>query len=332
MLSGLWGLTHLSQNSKIHLTTFFLKVKFKRIKHLDLTVKQLLDLHNQTREAYQRFWQPLVLGVLNAPAEVASAKLLLNVLDKAFFTDSDSSAIIIPTIGLSELFEPIKDKFDSSGNKILLNSICNQLLIENNNCVGVKLHSGEFIFADKVISTLPPKRLLKVLPEKFMKHNTFSELNNFQYSPITSVFLWFDRNVMDSPFCAVLNSNIQWIFNKNMISNIPPKLGTALISLTISNSVELSANKPSEIINIILKELSIVLPETQNAKLLHSRVITERRATVVLTPKTEYIRPTFESPINNLLLAGDWTATGLPATLEGAAISGIKAANFARNN
>jgi zeta-carotene desaturase len=166
-------------------------------------------------------------------------------------------------------------------------------------------------------------------------------LKNIRTSPITSVHLWFDRRVMTEPFLALLEHTTQWIFNKSLLSaavsggekgpeSEPGKAEAGArgqyLQLVISASYDLVPRSRQEIIDLCLRELAEVLPATRDAKLEKATVIKEVHATFSPEPGVDRWRPGQEIGIENLYLAGDWTQTGWPATMEGAVRSGYLAA------
>lgn len=150
----------------------------------------------------------------------------------------------------------------------------------------------------------------------------------FVSTPIVSINLWFDREVFDGEFAAVLNSNIQWIFNRSRICRPPGGRQAAgqHLSLVISGAETIVDWTKEFIVQTALADVKRVLPRADEATLVHSLVIKERRATFSPRPGMEALRPGTRTAVDNLFLAGDWTATGLPATIEGAVLSGKKAA------
>lgn len=153
-------------------------------------------------------------------------------------------------------------------------------------------------------------------------------LSRFSSSPIITLHLWFDRQVLDKPFVAVLDSTVQWIFNKSALLGIQRR--DQYLSLVISAASKIVDVPKEKLVRLALNELADLLPASKEATLVHSLVIKEKRATFSPVPEVLPLRPPTESGIPNLFLAGDWTDTGFPATIEGAVMSGRKAARAAR--
>jgi zeta-carotene desaturase len=172
---------------------------------------------------------------------------------------------------------------------------------------------------------VPHEAVLKLLPEGLVANEPlFSRIRNLKVSPITSVHFWFDRDVMTEPFLTLLDRTTQWIFNKSRLND---GLGEGrYLQSVISASYGLMERSRQEIIGLCLGELRQVLPEASRARLIKATVIKEAAATFSPEAGADRWRPSQRSPLRNLFLAGDWTATGWPATMEGAVRSGYLAA------
>jgi uncharacterized protein with NAD-binding domain and iron-sulfur cluster len=139
----------------------------------------------------------------------------------------------------------------------------------------------------------------------------------FEHSPITGIHLWFDRQVTTLPHATLLDRTIQWMFNKE---------GGRYLQLVVSASRNLTSLSRAEIIEIAMGDLRHYFPPIKDAKLLKSHVIKEQRATFSAAPGTESKRPAAHHGLPGAYLAGDWTRSGWPATMEGAVRSGYLAA------
>jgi uncharacterized protein with NAD-binding domain and iron-sulfur cluster len=192
-----------------------------------------------------------------------------------------------------------------------------EVLLEANRSSGVRLEDGSEVRADYCVVALPFDRVGKVLPERLREIPSFANLSNLQPSPITSVHLWFDRAVMEEPFVAVLDKTTQWVFNRAQLG---------YVQVVISASAGLTGKSQQEIIDLCRKELAEVLPLSRQAELLRFTVIREANATFSPAPGSDAWRPPQRTPVDNLFIAGDWTQTGWPATMESAVRSGYLAA------
>jgi zeta-carotene desaturase len=150
----------------------------------------------------------------------------------------------------------------------------------------------------------------------------FASLLLLRPAPIISINLWFDRPITDLDFAGLRGATVQWLFNKGKIS----EQGDGYVSLVLSGAYRHIATSKEELLAVALRELGDFFPEARQARLLRSLVIKERFATFSPSCEAEALRPATRTPIRGLFLAGDWTATGLPATIEGAVQSGYAAA------
>jgi zeta-carotene desaturase len=138
-----------------------------------------------------------------------------------------------------------------------------------------------------------------------------------EHSPITGVHLWFDREITNLPHATLLDRTMQWVFNKDR---------GRYLQLVVSASRDLTALGRGEIIDMAIGDLRLYFPKVKDARLLKAHVVKEQRATFSAAPETECLRPAPESGLPRAFLAGDWTRTGWPATMEGAVRSGYLAA------
>lgn len=202
-----------------------------------------------------------------------------------------------------------------------------EIAVEGERITGVALDSGEVLRADYFISALPYEALLELLPAAIVSESRkFAGIRNLRNSPITSVHLWFDRQVMTEPFITMLDTTTQWIFNKSLLSGTANSSAGQYLQLVISASYDLVSQSRQEIIAKCQAEIAPVLPATRDAKVVKATVIKETAATFSPEPGCDRWRLAARSSIQGLFLAGDWTATGWPATMEGAVRSGYLAA------
>jgi uncharacterized protein with NAD-binding domain and iron-sulfur cluster len=200
-----------------------------------------------------------------------------------------------------------------------------RLRIADDRVVAAEADGGHEETADAYLLAVPQDAVLELLPVQVSERQPiFANLRNLHTSPITSAHLWFDRDVMSEPFLILLDRTTQWIFNKSGLYGGPGD--GCYLQLVISASYDQVPRSRQEIVDLCLAEVREVLPEARVAKLLKATVIKETAATFSPEPGSDRWRPSQRTPIPNLFLAGDWTATGWPATMEGAVRSGYLAA------
>ena len=185
------------------------------------------------------------------------------------------------------------------------------------------LRDGERRVFDAYVSALAPWRLLPLLPEAVRGEGALGALAGFEPAPILNLHLWFDRPVADFAFAAFIRSEVQWAFNRSRLGGEDEAAGQHLV-ISISAPGELFDLGREELLERLVPQLREALPAARAARLVHSRAVKEPEATFVPAPGLE--RPGPRTPLANLFLAGAYTDTGWPATMESAVRSGLAAA------
>lgn len=291
-----------------------------------LTIEQWLTLLGQSHEAKRSFWYPIAVAAMNESPERASALLFARSLKQTFLGKQSDASILIPTVGQTELYVDCAVEFlKKRKGKIQTQSEVESVAVEKSKAVGVRLKNGHYISAQTVIGAVPHYALKKLLPAKFRKEQPFAYLDKFESSPIVSINLWFDREFMEMEYVGLIGKTLQWVFNRRKILQEHNK-PMGYISAVISAAYDVVDLSKDELVKIALHDLQSVFPEARKVNLLHSVVIKERRGSFSATPEIDAVRPATGTPIENFYVAGDWTQTGLPATIEGAILSGAMAA------
>lgn len=297
----------------------------------EATVEEWLDTFSQTPGSRRGLWRPLAVAALNEDPRRASGRLFASVLKLGFLGGGAGSRLGIPGVPLSRLVDPsVQEYLSRRGGRIYCQKGVSSLILEDGRVVGVRLRDGSHLRGSAVVCTVPQNALHRILPEEVPAEDSFfGPIKRIESSPILSIHLWYDRPVFEEPFLGLLDSAIHWIFDACRESKIEKK-GKARSRLAlVSSSARGLVDRPSEeLVRLADSEVRRYLPAAHRAVLLHSLVIKERLATFSPLASTELLRPPHETPIPNLLLAGDWTATGLPGTLESAAFSGHRCAEL----
>lgn len=293
---------------------------------LAMTVSEWLGQLSQSDRIKQRFWYPMAIATLNESPHTASARMMKAVLKEAFGGGMRSASIGVARVGLSQLYtEGASEFIRSRGGEVRANAQVHRLVVENESAAAVELAGGERIEADYFISAVPPAALLQMLPWELRREN-FSKLESLESSPIVSINLWFDRPVIDHEFVGLIGTRSQWVFNRDLI--LSPARRSNQIAVIISAARDFIDWTKEALVDTALTELNELLPASRPARLLHSRIVKEREATLAHTVESDSLRPGPRTVVRNLILAGDWTATGLPATIESAVMSGNTAADL----
>jgi len=288
------------------------------------SVTEWLGRRGQSEGLQRNFWDLLCIAAMNEDPRIASAQLFERVLRLALFSSAADSRLGIARVGLSECYTAAAAAFiEARGGRVQTGCGVKQTQIVDGACRGIELAGGEKIEGASVISAVPWHHLAVMLPGDLLRTEPFfAAAVALRPAPIISINLWFDAPITDLEFAGLRGTIIQWLFNKSRI------LGASdhYVSLVLSGAHEHLSRSKEELLAIALRELGEMLPAVRKAKLLHSLVIKERFATFSPNPQAESIRPPARTPVRGLYLAGDWTATGLPATIEGAVQSGYTAA------
>lgn len=328
---GLLLLSGLSAAEKLRAVALALRIEHHLVRPGEQTAQEFLHYHHQSPRIVQRFWEPIILATLNASIHEASAFLLVEVLRRAFFADARSSQLLFPASGLSELLAPFPAWFAQRKGNIIATA-AEALHCEANRITSVATPMGT-LHTKSAISCVPPRALARLLPETLrLPQLSPTALHAMPHSPIVSVYLWFDRAFLREKFVAMLGTTIQWIFNRRLLCTAPPDVCNRYpghIALTISAANAIVDTPASEIVQHCINELHRAFPASRTATLLHAQVIKEKMATPTMLPTVQAQRPPSTTPLDNFFLAGDWTATNLPATIEGACQSGAVAAHAA---
>jgi len=325
VLAGLVRMKGLSAGDKVRAFNVGRAIKSNgRFSPDSLTVDQWLGELGQSERIRKRFWNPMVIATLNQSPDIASARMLKVVLQEAFGGDSKSANIGISRVGLSDLYtDGATDFIKSRGGDIRVGAQVHRLMFDLGLVTAVELKDGEQIEADYFISAVPPSALFAILPDE-LKNKEFASLESLGSSPIVSINLWFDRPVIDREFVGLLGTRSQWIFNKDLI--LPAEHQSNQIAVIISAARDYVDWTKSELVEMAIGDLHDLLPESRKAEVLHNVIVKEREATLSHTVESDRLRLGPRTSIPNLILAGDWTDTGLPATIESAVMSGDVAA------
>ncbi len=297
-----------------------------------------LARHGQTQRAIDRFWNPVLVSALNEDLDRVSVHYAGMVFRKSFMQSAQAGQMGVPTIPLSELYGHALKFIESHGGQVSLRTRVEGLAYDASSVHRWKLQmEGGSIEADAVVLALSFEAMQKILPSLPAQTEDASEklaqnLEHFEHSPITGIHLWFDRSVTDMEHAVLLDTTIQWMYNKSLLQP-ERRMGDtgSYLELVVSASKSLVNKSRQEIIDLALRELALFFPRVHEAKLVKAAVVKEVRATFSVTPGLDIYRPGPVTGWPQLFLAGDWTATGWPSTMEGAVRSGYLAAEALTN-
>jgi squalene-associated FAD-dependent desaturase len=290
-----------------------------------------LKEHGQTQPAIERFWKPVIVSALNEDLDCASAKYAVQVFRESFLKSAAAGRMGIPLVPLSELYSAGIRYIEERGGKVLLRSSV-EAIEPAPNSVRLRGSFGEQQ-ADYAIVAAPFQSVGKLLPSDAAGDELRARLDKMGASPITGIHLWFDRVITDLPHAVLLERTIQWMFHKSiLVERHRNEAAGSYVELVVSASKSLVEKSRQEIIDLALAELAEFFPAVREAKLVKAAVIKEVYATYSIAPGLDAVRPTASTAWPRVFLAGDWTATGWPATMEGAVRSGYLAAEALAGN
>ncbi len=278
----------------------------------------------QTERAIRHFWEPVVVGALNDGFERCSVKYAGKVFHESFLRSREAGRLGIPTRPLSEFFQPVARLAQEKGVDVRLRCGVSAIRQEGDGWV-LTNDRGSEISASSVVLATDHQRTLKLLSTLPDGEGMAEGGAQFLSAPITTVHLWFDRDVTELDHAVLLDTRIQWMFAKSRIRRWEKSRGSYL-ELVISASFAELRSSPKQILQIALEEAAGFFPALSEAQLVKSNVLKEARATFSVTPGLDRFRPEQGTRWPGLFLAGDWTRTGWPSTMEGAVRSGRLAA------
>ncbi|HUK19231.1 MAG TPA: hydroxysqualene dehydroxylase HpnE [Bryobacteraceae bacterium] len=282
-----------------------------------------LQQHGQTECAVERFWKPILVSALNEEIDRVSISAAAQVVRESL-KSVEARRMGIPKVPLTELYNAAGDYIRKRGGHVCLRAGVESFRAEFSGA-NLLAESGEMPF-NFVILAVPFDALARMLPETSMAEPLRQALSRFETSPITGIHLWFDRQISELDHAVLLDRTIQWMFHKSRLLERSGEAGGSYVELVVSSSKTLVEKSKQEIVDLGLAELREFFPAARNATLVKSTVIKEVHATYSPRPGIDAYRPKPETVWPRVFLAGDWTASGWPATMEGAVRTGYAAA------
>ena len=304
-------------------------------------VESVASWYRRTRQsagAIRHFWEPIILATLNDSAENSSLKYAGKVFHELFLKSAAGGRLGIPTVPLTDFYAAGAAMVQANGGSLQVRSSVEQLTQRSDGRWSLRCAEVEHV-ADDVILALPFEqtqklitgvKLVNVAGEQ-VRSELIEHLSHFEHSPFISILLWYNRQITDLDHAWLLDSTIQWFFHKSRIRNYAPERGSYVELVIAGSKTELPMSR-QEILQPALEELKRFFPEAGRARLLKSGILKEARATFSVTPGLDQYRPNQQTGLSGLYLAGDWTRTDWPATMEGAARSGRLAAGAVLGN
>jgi len=317
-----------------------------------------LDRHSQTEHAVSRFWRPILISALSEELDRISISAAAQVVRESMKSPA-ARQMGVPTVPLTDLYNAAGDYVRARGGVLHFRRPVEGFASEPSQ-IRIRLSDSEQLF-DFLVVALPFDALDRVLPEAPESTPLRTQLSHFENSPITGIHLWFDRQISDLDHAVLLDRTVQWMFHKSRLQPMRMQAATnggahdtesnnreghdlgraadasalegasapaggSYIELVVSSSKTLIDKSRTEIVDLVLAEVREFFPASREATLVKATVIKEVNATYSPRPGIDAHRPGPVTLWPRVFLAGDWTATGWPATMEGAVRSGYRAA------
>ncbi|MEM1445596.1 MAG: hydroxysqualene dehydroxylase HpnE [Planctomycetota bacterium] len=308
----------------------------------DRSFADWLEEQGQSAALIDKFWSPIVVSACNETCDRVALGYAMQVFQEGMLATHDAYHVGLAVCPLAALYAPAEALIEQHGGTVRCGVTVSAVRFAKGQAAGVTLNTGEPLDADAVVMAVPSERLGDVLPAGLADtDDRFAKVTDLEHSPIVGIHLYV-RNNLDAPNHTVLphphvvlpGRPIHWFFDQGVVDLQESEAGTLVdgpgpcrhIHAVISAARDTVTMNNDELAQLAFDELRrVVGPSGAALHRVHQRVIKERQATFSVTPGVDALRPTTTGSTPGLLLAGDWTDTGWPATMEGAARSGFAA-------
>lgn len=322
MLPGLSRLKYLDGRQRREIRRGMLALARSSGPDLDRSFSDWLAEHGQSPGTVAGFWEVILVSALSESLDHIAVSHARHVFVAGFLGHRSGWELIVPRVSLEEIYgQRLSDWLADHGVEVRTGAGVRGVEWRDDRVVGVSLRDGSVEAANRVVLAVPHHRLAELLPEPLDTHPQITALEQLDTAPIAAVHLWFDRPVTDLPHAVLVGRLGQWVFRRES-----PSGSGDYLQVVISAAHHVTGRDREQVIAEVLSELRAIWPGSAGARLHRSRLVIEHRAVVSPRPGTDSLRPEQLSPWTGLFLAGDWTRTGWPSTMEGAVRSGLLAA------
>ena len=297
-----------------------------------------LKKSHQSDRVIKRFWSVIVKPVFNDHLDNISAAMGLMFIKIGLMGKRGSANIFYPNVGLSDCIGgPSEDYLSGVGCELHMGSSVDAIHIDDNQIAEVRLRNGNVLNSDIVVSALSYPNLVRVLNNSGIDmENISGDISELQSAGIMNVYLWYERPVMEEKFCMVVDSPIESIFNRTAIISSDHNSDEMMLDddryyctvLSIGNAHDYMEWTHNEVVEFCTKEMVRIFDDPDLVTPVHAKIVKQHEATIRCKPGSTGHRPDCMTSIQNLFIAGDWTRTGWPSTMEGAIRSGYNAARY----
>ncbi|PCH63338.1 MAG: hypothetical protein COC09_06165 [Gammaproteobacteria bacterium] len=291
----------------------------------DLPLLQWLEQNNQTAKIITQFWQPLCLAILNTPISIASSEVFLLVLKDSFTLKRNYSDFLFSRHNIGRLFpEPAQHYLEKTGATLITTERVKSIEQTNQDQFTLHLHDYS-IAAQHVVLAVPPKQCHRLTENLSLLTPLHQQLKRFKTSPITTVYLRYAKNVsLDQDMVGVSGGILEWLIDRSGSEQ------AGIIAGIISGPGPHMALSKEALAQKVVEEIRTLFPHWPEP--LHISVVREKQATFLCESGVNSYRPENNTAVPHLWLAGDYTNTGYPSTLEGAVRSGVACAKKILHN
>jgi len=291
------------------------------------TIAAWLATQGASSAAIDGFWNPVLVSALSeGPARIA-VSAARQVLCEGMLTHRQAAELYLPRVPLTEIYdETLKKHLTAASVQIHCATGVRHVLAADGRAAGLRLSDGSVRHFDFVLSAVPWHAIGRIIPPELPAlRPTIHAAEQLAAAPITAAHLWYDRPVSPLPHAILVGRLSQWVFQRPVRGWDHSSQPCWHVQVVISGAHELDGAPRQAVLDRVSGELQAVWPAAAAARLLHWRVVTRPAAVFAPLPGSAAFRPAQATPVNNLFLAGDWTASGWPATMEGAVRSGYLA-------
>lgn len=286
------------------------------------TATEWLRENGQDAETIRDFWSVIVVSALGEHTDVVSMAAVRKVFVDGFAASRGASDVLVPKLPLGELFgRRLRAAIEKLGVKVITGAACSRV-VQRESDVAVQTQAGPCFQGDHVISAVAWHSIADVLSRRQLPQ--VDRFAQFPASRITGLHLWFDRQLTELPHAVMVGTVAQWLFRQPW--HDPASNSQCYYQVVISASHRASGIARDQLVERVVDELRAAFAAAREAKLLRYRIVSDPNSVFSVRPEVEAMRPAARTALPWLHLAGDWTATGWPATMEGAVISGRLAA------
>lgn len=323
LLAGMLSMKHLSYQDKWDGVRFGLALQGFASPGVGETVAHYTRRLKQSETIQRRLWNPIAVSALNEPVDRADASLLVTVLRRAFLGRAADSLLGFPVAPLDAMHDRVPDVIQQAGGCVLTKMRAASLKYEGNTITAVTTSTGERIACKTCVSAMPAPALRDLIQRSGMESRV--RVPDLGASPILSTYLWFDEDIADEDCCCMEGLTYEWAFHRHRFMR-PGSHSKPCVCVIVSAARHLQHKTRQELTETALHDLRAIYPGARTIEPIAASVFWEPRATFATTPENVAKRLPARTEMDNLFLAGDWTDTGLPGTIEGAVVSGKTAA------